>query len=61
MDEVAGSRLASIPAGCTFTANCRWRHYYIRAHESAIIQLIRRRVLFCTFFVTTLLKMVPGT
>jgi hypothetical protein len=33
----------------------------IRAHESAIIQLIRRRALFWAFFVITLLKMVPVT
>jgi hypothetical protein len=33
----------------------------IRAHESAIIQLIRRRVPFWGFFVITLLKMVSRT
>ena len=33
--------------------------YHSRAHESAIIQLIRRRVIFGAFFVITLLKNGP--
>ena len=33
----------------------------IRAHESVIIQLIRRRVLFWGFFVIALLKIIPRT
>ena len=37
-----------------------WAFSHIRAHESGIVQLIRRRIIFLGIFVITLPKMVPG-
>jgi hypothetical protein len=51
--------MANRDARAVLSANSGYAREHIRAPESAIIQLIRHRVLFRAFFVITLLKRVP--